>query len=130
MEFPREYLDLVYEQLTFAQVATVMADGTPQVTPVWYDYDGEYLRINSARGRVKDQNMSERPHVAVNIMDSQNPYRYVQIRGRVVEITEDGAYEHILDLAEKYRGKRQFPLAEGEVRRMYKIAIESVDANG
>lgn len=128
MEFPREYLDLVNEQLTFAQVATVMDDGSPQVTPVWYDYDGEYLRINSARGRVKDRNMSARPQVAVCIMDSQNPYRYVQIRGRVVEISEEGAYEHILDLAEKYRGKRTFSLAEGEVRRMYKIAIESVDA--
>lgn len=129
MPFPPEYLDL-FEKKAFAHLATIMADGTPQVTPIWIDYDGEYLLVNSAKGRVKDRNMEQRPHVAVDIIDPDNPYRYVAIRGRVVEITEEGGREHIDKLEFKYRGKPRYDLPEGMVRRIYKITVDKVETHG
>src|SRR5436309_16124744 len=101
---PPEFLDLVTTKKAFGNLATVMPNGSPQVTPVWFDFDGRYLRVNSARGRVKDKNMRRDPRVALSILDPDNPYRYLEIRGRVIKITEDGAVEHINALAKKYRG--------------------------
>ncbi|RMF91791.1 MAG: PPOX class F420-dependent oxidoreductase [Nitrospinota bacterium] len=110
------------EKPAFAHLATVMPDGGPHVTPVWFDFDGTYVRVNSARGRQKDRNMRRNPLVALSIMDPQNPYQYVGIRGRVVEITEEGAEEHIDRLAKKYMGVDRYPYRrEGEVRVIYKI---------
>jgi PPOX class probable F420-dependent enzyme len=83
---PESYRDL-FQKKAFAHLATIMPDGTPQVTPVWCDYDGTYIRINSAKGRVKDHNMRRNPQVALEIMDPDNPYRYLAVRGRVAEIT-------------------------------------------
>src|SRR5258708_7856034 len=91
---PENYLDL-FDKKAFAHVATLMPDGTPQVTPVWVDYDGEHILINSARGRRKDKNMESNPAVALSIQDPDNPYRYLEVRGPVVEITEAGASAHI-----------------------------------
>src|SRR5207253_4300596 len=88
---PPEFLDLVTTKKAFANLATVMPNGSPQVTPVWFDFDGKYLRVNSARGRVKDKNMRHDPRVALSILDPDNPYRHLEIRGRVIKITEDGA---------------------------------------
>lgn len=129
MRIPEAYLDL-FEKKAFAHLATVMADGTPQVTPVWIDYDGEYLLVNSAKGRIKDRNMELRPNVAVDIIDPDNPYRYIAIRGRVVEITEEGGVEHIDMLEMKYRGKPKYALAEGMVRRIYKITCDKIEVHG
>jgi len=104
-----------------------MPDGSPQVTPVWCDFDGAHVLVNSARGRVKDRNMRRDPRVALVILDPDNPYRYLEVRGRVVEITEDGAEAHIDRLAQKYLGVERYPYRQpGEVRVLYKIRPERV----
>lgn len=118
---PDHYLDL-FEKRAFAHLATLMPDGQPQVTPVWCDFDGHYVLINSARGRQKDRNMRRDPRVTLCIQDPDNPYRYLEIRGRVVEITEQGADAHIDRLAKKYLGVERYPYRQpGEVRVLYKI---------
>lgn len=117
------------EKKAILYLATTMADGTPQVTPVWFNTAGNYILVNSARGRVKDRNMRARPAVALCIQDPSDPYRYVQMRGRVVEITEDGALAHIEALARKYTGKPWRGMDPGEVRVIYKIQPLKVDAH-
>ncbi len=118
---PKNFVDL-FKKSSFAHLATLMPDGTPQVTPVWCDYDNPHVLVNSARGRRKDKNMRERPEVALSIQDPENPYRYLEIRGRVVEITEQGADEHIDRMAQKYLGQERYPNRQpGEVRVLYKI---------
>jgi PPOX class probable F420-dependent enzyme len=108
-----------------------MSDGSPQVTPVWVDYDGKYIRFNSALGRVKDRNVRRDPRVSISILDPANPYRYLAIRGRVVEITQKGADEHINSLSEKYLGQREYPHRQpGEVRVLYKVEPEKVSSLG
>src|SRR5438094_7820003 len=101
---PAEYQDLFQQKKAFAQLATLMPDGSPQVTPVWFDVADGKVRINTARGRVKDRNLRRDPRVAIDIVDPDNPYRHVQIRGRVARFTEDGADAHIDSLAKKYLG--------------------------
>src|SRR4249920_2522266 len=91
---PEKYLDL-FKSKTFANLATVMLDGSPQVTPVWVELDGKHIIVNSARGRQKDKNMKRNPSVSLSLSDTENPYRYLEVRGRVVEITETGASAHI-----------------------------------
>jgi len=125
---PAQFLDL-FEKPTFAHLATLMPDGTPQVTSVWVDYDGTHLLINSATGRQKDRNMAERPDVAIEITDPDNPNRYLAVRGRVAEITEQGADEHLDTLARRYLGRDKYPEGwryPGEVRRIYKIEPKRV----
>jgi PPOX class probable F420-dependent enzyme len=115
----------------FAQLATVNADGTPQVTPVWVDYDGTHLLVNTARGRVKTRNLERNPRVALAISDPENPYRYVGIQGRVVEMTEKGGDAHIDKMAKKYLNKDSYPFRQpGEVRVIVKIAPDKVHTNG
>ena len=102
----------------------MMPDGTPQVTSVWVDYDGKYILINSAKGRQKDLNMERSPIVSIQIPDPDNPNRYLGIRGRVVEITEEGADEHLDRLAWRYIAREKYPPTwrfPNEVRRIYKI---------
>lgn len=123
---PEDYLDL-FEKRAFAHLATLMPDGSPQVTPVWVDYDGKYLLVNSAKGRQKDENMRRDKRVAIEILDPQNPYRYLQVRGRVAEITQEGADAHIDRLAKKYTGADRYQNRRpGEVRVIYKILPESI----
>ena len=123
---PENFRD-IFAKKAFAHLATVGRDGAPQVTPVWVDYDGTYVRFNTARGRVKDRNLLHRPRAALSIQDPDNPYRYVQIRGQVVESTEKGADAHIDALARKYLGKDRYPWRQpGEVRVMYRIEPERV----
>jgi len=127
---PEKYLDL-FDKKAFANLATVMPDGSPQVTPVWVDYDGKHLLVNSARGRQKDKNMGRNSSVALSIMDPDNPYRYLEVRGRVAEITEDGAAAHIDKMAKKYLGKDKYPFSQpGEVRVLYKIEPERTSQMG
>ena len=126
---PEKVLDLFKKQ-AFANLGTIMSDGSPQVTPVWVDYDGKYVRFNSAVGRVKDRNVRRDPRVSLSILDPENPYRYLAIRGRVVEITQKGADDHINSLSQKYLGKA-YPYSQpGEVRVMYKIEPEKVSSMG
>src|SRR6266404_559543 len=117
---PDNYLDL-FDKKAFANLATLMPDGRPQVTPVWCDYDGGNVLINTARGRQKDRNLQHDPRVSLAILDPDNPYRYVEIRGRVVERTEKGADDHIDKMAKKYLGKDKYPFRKaGEVRVLYR----------
>src|SRR5438128_1390051 len=101
---PDNFLDLLREKKAFANLATVMPDGTPQVTPVWFDYTDGVIRVNTAKGRVKARNMKEGAPVALAVMDPDNAYRYIQIRGRVRRVVEQGADRHIDSLAKKYLG--------------------------
>ena len=127
---PDQYKDL-FQKKAFAHLATVLKDGSPQVTPIWVDYDGTHVRINSAKGRWKDKNMRNRPKVALSILDPDNPYRYMQIRGIVTEVTESGADAHIDSLAKKYLGQDKYPYRQpGEERVIYKIAVERVNTQG
>ena len=129
---PESHHDLLKDETkAFVYLATLMPDGSPQLTPVWFNTDGEYIIINSAKGRVKDRNMRARPSVALCIADPSNLYRYLQIRGKIVEITEQGADEHIDALAFKYLGKEKYPYRQpGEQRVRYKVQIGKVDAHG
>ncbi len=128
---PSEYMDLLQKKAAFAHLATIMPDGTPQVTPVWFDYTDGKVRINSAKGRVKSRNMKESSPVALSILDPENPYRYIQIRGHVKHVTEDGASEHIDSLAKKYLGKDKYPYSQpGEVRVLFEIEPSAVQAMG
>ncbi len=127
---PDEYLDL-FNKKAFANLATLMPDGQPQVTPVWCDFDGQHVIINSAKGRQKDRNLRREPRVSLSIMDPDNPYRYLEVRGRVAEITEEGADEHIDRMAKKYLGLDKYPYRQpGEVRVMYKIKPEHTTSMG
>ncbi len=121
-EIPAAYMDLLQQKTTFAHLATIMKDGSPQVTPVWFDFTNGHVRVNTAKGRVKARNLHEGARVALSILDPDNAYRYLQIRGRVVRATEEGASAHIDSLAKKYLGKDKYPFAQpGEVRIMYEI---------
>ena len=100
-----------------AHLATIMKDGSPQVTPLWVDTDGEYVYVNTAESRVKARNMKRDTRVAVSVVDSQNAYRAVQIRGRVVEITHEGADEHINKLSKKYSRNMLRFLKNWQIRR-------------
>jgi PPOX class probable F420-dependent enzyme len=129
---PEKFTDLVSEKKkSFANLATVMPDGSPQVTPVWFDMAGGRIRINTARGRVKERNMKKGSRVALSIMDPENPYRYMQIRGTVVNVTEQGADQHIDSLAKKYLGQDKYPFrTPGELRVIYEIEPTSVSTMG
>ena len=128
---PDSYADLLTQKKAFANLATIMPDGTPQVTPVWFDYEGGVVRVNTAEGRVKARNLKPGAPVALAIMDPDNAYRYVQIRGRVRSATRDGAAAHIDRLAKKYLGKDKYPFAQpGEVRVMYEIEPRAVSGMG
>ena len=130
MAIPEKYQDLLNKK-AFAQLATIMPDGTPQVSPVWFEYDGKNIVINSAKGRVKDKNMRRDPRVGLDIQDPDNPYRHVSIRGRVVQITEDGADAHIDKLTKKYINQDRYPYrGQGEVRVIYKIQPEAAHSMG
>lgn len=127
---PASHIDLLDDQTkSIAFLSTVMGDDTPQVTPVWFSFKDGFVYINSAQGRAKDRNMRERPAVALAIPDPTNYYRYIQIRGRVVDITTDGAEDHIHALSRKYKGV-DFTLPAGQIRVIYKIEVDRVTVNG
>ena len=129
---PKSHQDLLNDETrAFVYLATSMADGSPQVTPVWFNTSDDFILVNSAEGRLKDKNMRRRPKVALCIQDPANPYRYLQIRGRVTEITEQGADAHIDALAGKYTGIFKYQHHQPGVKRVtYKIIPEKVDAHG
>ena len=125
-KIPETFSDL-FQKKAFAQLATLMSDGSPQVTPVWFEFDGKHVVINSAKGRTKDVNMRRNPIVAVSIQDPDNPYRHLCLKGKVVEITEKGADAHIDKLSKKYIGKDVYPNRRpGEIRVIYRILPEKI----
>jgi len=130
-EIPDAFNDLMTSPKAFAHLATVNPDGAPQVTPVWFDMAGGKLRVNSAKGRVKSRNMTEGARVALSILDPDNAYRYIQVRGTVVRATEEGGDAHIDALAKKYLGKDIYPFRQaGEVRVIFEIEPTGVDTMG
>ncbi len=131
---PESHRDLLDGPVVVA-LATVMPDGQPQLSPVWCSFDGTYIWINTARGRQKDKNLSERPMATILAIDPNNPYRYLEVRGTVAESTEEGAVEHINQLARLYTGKSSYygevqpaELAKKETRVIYKIRPKRVVA--
>jgi len=119
------------EEPNFANLATLMPDGSPQVTPVWVDFDGTHILVNTAEGRQKPRNVRHDPRVAVSIFNQESPYSYATFRGRVVEITHEGADQHIDRMAKKYLGRDVYPFrAPGERRVIFKIAPEHVASTG
>lgn len=127
---PESFKDL-FSKAVFAHLATVMADGSPQVTPVWCSSDGTHVWVNSAKGRLKDKNMRRDQRVALSIQDPDNGYRYLAIQGEVEEITENGADAHVDALAKRYLGKESYPFrAAGEVRVIYKIRPKKISTMG
>jgi PPOX class probable F420-dependent enzyme len=130
-EIPAAFQDLLADKKAFASLATIMPDGSPQVTPVWFDYTNGRIRVNTAKGRVKARNMVEGSRVALSILDPDNAYRYLQIRGKVAHITESGAVAHIDSLAKKYLGKDVYPWHNAkDVRVIYEIEPLAVHAMG
>lgn len=128
-EIPAAFTDLT-EKKAFANLATLMPDGTPQVTPVWFDVANGRIRVNTAKGRVKARNMQEGSPVALSIVDPDNPYRYMQIRGRVVRVTQQGADAHIDALTRKYLGKDKYPFRQaGEERILFEIEPGAVQTS-
>jgi PPOX class probable F420-dependent enzyme len=117
----------LFEGQTFAHVATLMPDGAPQVSPVWIDLDGDLIVFNTAEGRLKPENARRDPRIAVSIANPENPYESILVRGRVAEVTQEGADEHIDALAKRYMGVDEYPLREpGEQRVIVKIEPEKV----
>jgi PPOX class probable F420-dependent enzyme len=126
---PTSHLDL-FRKKAFAHLATLMPDGQPQVTPVWVDYDGKYVVINTAEGRMKDKNMQRDGRVALSITDPDNPYRFLEVRGRIAERTRDGADAHIDAMAKKYLDQDKYPFRQpGEVRVIYRVTPERATFN-
>jgi PPOX class probable F420-dependent enzyme len=127
---PDSHVDL-FKTTACAHLATVMPDGKPQVTPIWVDYDGLNVIFNTAVGRQKDKNLQRDGRVAMSILDPDNAYRYLEVRGRIVERTLAGADQHIDAMAKKYLGKDKYPFrTPDEVRVIYKIEPEHVTTMG
>ncbi|SFL01936.1 PPOX class probable F420-dependent enzyme [Halogranum rubrum] len=128
---PSSHVDILEKQ-SFAHLATVMPDGTPQVTPVWVSHeDGEYVLLNTARGRQKEKNIRANPRVGVSIVDPDDPYRFVSIRGTAT-LSEDGAVEHINELTQKYMGQPEYPNLgqESGPRVIVRISTDNVVTSG
>ena len=123
---PDSHKDLLTDEAyALAYLATLMSDGSPQITPLWFNTDGKYLLVNSAKGRIKDRNMRARARVALVIQDRNMDTRYIQVRGVVEEITEEGALDHIDQLSMKYNNTHWKPV-EGQTRVIYKMLPKSV----
>ena len=126
-KFQQEYLDLLKDETkAYLFLATIMPDGSPQVTPIWFNSDEEFLLINTNEGRIKDRNMKARPKVALVIQDPKTPYRYLQIRGEIAEHTTQGADEHINQLSLKYDNE-PWKYRQGQKRIIYKIKANHLD---
>jgi len=114
-----------------ATLATVAPDGGPQVTPLWIEADGDDLLVNTARGRAKARNLERDKRVAVSVIDPEDPYNVVMVRGTVVEITTDGADAHIDHMAKKYLGVDEYPMRQpGEVRLKIRIRTDRITMQG
>ena len=125
---PDAYRDLL-DKVVVVHLATLMRDGSPQVSPVWFDHVGERVRVNTAAGRQKDRNMRRDPRVALSIDDPERSGRELHMRGKVVKITMDGALEHIDALARRYNKKAWIPVP-GQQRVIYEIQIEHASGSG
>jgi PPOX class probable F420-dependent enzyme len=124
---PQAFADLLTrDKRAFANLAVVLADGTPHISPIWFDFKDGLFVISTARGRIKDKALHRHPHAALSILDPADPNRYLLVRGPVVEETETGAWAQIDDLNLKYNGNPNFTRRPGQVRVTYKIKPEHV----
>ena len=115
----------------FCQLATLMPDGSPQITQVWVETDGEHVLINTIEGSQKERNVRRDPRVAVNVVDPTNAWRIAMVRGRVVEVTTEGAIEQIDRLAKKYLGQDTYPFHHPQrIRTTIRISPEKINARG
>jgi PPOX class probable F420-dependent enzyme len=115
----------------FAHVATLRADGSPQVTPTWVDVQDGRPVLNTAEGRAWPRNLERDPRITLEVQSMENPYEYVEIRGRVAERTHEGADEHIDQLAKKYLGVDEYPMRQpGEQRLVIRVEPEQVRVMG
>lgn len=127
---PESHADILQKR-AFAHLSTLMSDGSPQASPVWVDTDGSMIVVNSAEGRLKDRNIRRDPRVAISVIDPDNPYRSLTIRGRVTKIVTEGADDHIDQMAKKYMGVDRYPYhSPDETRVMYYIEPDRVAAMG
>lgn len=128
---PEKFLPILTEKKAFAYLATLMPDGSPQVTPLWFFYrDGKFI-VNTARGRTKDRNMVKNKQVALSVSDPDNPYMHVSVRGKIVKETEEGADASIDALAKKYMGVDSYPYRNAaEKRVIYEIEPISISTMG
>ncbi len=119
------------QEAQIANIATVMPDGTPQITPVWVDTDGTHIIFNTAEGRQKTRNLRRDAKVAVSVVDSANAYRWLSVRGRVVEMTHEGADAHIDKMAKKYLNQDTYPWRSAtEQRVIVRILPERITGQG
>ena len=129
-QIPASHRDIL-ENPNFAHVATLMSDGSPQVTPVWIDVDGDEIVFNTAVDRMKDRNLARDGRVALSVHDQSNPYRYIQVRGKVTARTTDGADAHIDKMAKKYMNLDTYPYRnDAEKRVIYRITADKVQTMG
>jgi len=127
---PDAYVDL-FEKPSVAVLGTLLPTGYPHVTPVWIDYDGEHLLVNTARGRQKERNVARNPSVGVSVIDHEDFYRYLTAYGDVTDLREEGAVEHIHELSRRYTGEEYGNLgAEKGARVIIEITPERVMASG
>lgn len=130
VKIPENFLDM-FDRPIIANLATLMPDGSPHLTPVWIDYDDGYLMFTVIKGHVKDRNLAARPKVAVTLFDPENPFRYIMAKGTVVKITEDGAREHSQKMAKKYLGEDgEYVFKEGEIPHLFKVLPQKVSTLG
>ena len=122
VEIPASFMDLITEKKVLPVLVTIMPDGQPQGSVVWFSYDNGYILVNSAKGRQKDKNMRARPMVTLVFVDPADPYRFVEVRGKVVEVTENGAVDHINALSLRYDGISDF-FADKEERRHTEVRV-------
>jgi PPOX class probable F420-dependent enzyme len=128
---PEKFLPVLTQKKALAHLATLMPDGSPQVTPVWFFYENGKFLVNTARGRVKDRNMKLNAAVALSIVDPDNAYAHLAVRGKIVRTTEQGADASIDAMAKKYLGQDKYPYRQpGEVRVIYEIEPTSVAGMG
>ena len=113
----------------YGVVTTLRNDGSPHMTVVWLDWDGEHVVFNTAEGRVKPRNIRRNPTVGVFVMNPEDPYRWISVTG-TAEMTHDGAAEHIDQLAKKYFGRDSYGLKPGEQRIIVRVRPERVTAYG
>ena len=122
---PTEYRDL-FDKRSFAFVATLLPDGSPHVTPTWVDLDDDHVLVNTVLDNRKDKNVRQDPRIAMAIADPENPYRYLSIRGEVIERREEGARDHLDGLAERYTGQPKYPGPSGQQRVVFVIRPDDV----
>ena len=115
------------EGKNFASFVTLLSDGSPHVAPTWIDHEGNIILINTAMGRLKEKNVRKDPRVALSIYDNENPYHMVAIRGKVTELTTDGAEDHVDKLAKRYLGMDKYPRRSSDEKRiLIKIKAEKI----